>query len=164
MGKVSCEVCGSNNIIREADSFVCQSCGTKYTLEAMRSMFRSISENTSANPSYSSAAHINSANTQNYANRREKIPGLISKRIYVYKLVAFLVLLFHLTFTLLFLFLVTGVPFIGWHLAAYILLIVLTFISLFMVIHSGIKLIQINKHNRELLDKYNSQNNYYRGA
>lgn len=162
MDKVSCEVCGSNNIIKEADSFVCQSCGTKYTLEAMRSMFRSISENTSANPSYSSAAHINSANTQNYANRRKKIPGLISKRIYVYKLVAFLVLLFHLTFTLLFLFLIR-VPFTGSHLAIYILLIVLTFISLFMIIHSGIKLNQINKHNRELLDKYNAQNNYYRG-
>ena len=163
MGKVSCEVCGSNNIIKEADSFVCQSCGTKYTLEAMRSMFRSISENVSANPSYSSAAQINSANTQNYANRRKKIPGLISKRIHVYNLVAFLVLLFHGAFILLFLFLVARVPFTGSHLVTYVPLIVVTFISLFMVIRSGIKLNQINKHNRELLDKYNSQNNYYRG-
>lgn len=163
MAKVSCEICGSNNIIKEADSFVCQSCGTKYTLEAMRSMFRSISENTSANPSYSSAAHINSANTQNYANRRKKIPGLISKRRYVYQLVVFLVLLPEMAFIPLFLILVLRAPFKGLYLVTYVPSIVLTFISLFMVIRAGIKLNQINKHNRESLDKYNSQNNYYRG-
>ena len=33
-----CELCGSNDIVKETELFVCQHCGTKYSLEAARRM------------------------------------------------------------------------------------------------------------------------------
>ncbi len=38
MGKLSCEICGSNDLIKENGAFVCQNCGIKYTLEEVRAM------------------------------------------------------------------------------------------------------------------------------
>ena len=34
--KVSCEVCGSDNLVKEGDFFVCQDCGCKYSVEDIR--------------------------------------------------------------------------------------------------------------------------------
>ena len=36
MKRLVCELCGSNDITRDGEFFVCQSCGTKYTLESAR--------------------------------------------------------------------------------------------------------------------------------
>ena len=33
MEKITCELCGSNEIVKENDMFVCKQCGTKYTVE-----------------------------------------------------------------------------------------------------------------------------------
>ena len=38
MKALVCEMCGSQDIIKDGDYFVCQSCGTKYTVEAARKM------------------------------------------------------------------------------------------------------------------------------
>lgn len=35
---IKCEVCGGNDIIKQDDMFVCQSCGCKYSVEDMRKM------------------------------------------------------------------------------------------------------------------------------
>lgn len=36
MGKIVCEVCGSDNLVKKDGLFVCSSCGTKYTLDEVR--------------------------------------------------------------------------------------------------------------------------------
>ena len=33
MEKIKCELCGSNEIVKENDMFVCKHCGTKYTVQ-----------------------------------------------------------------------------------------------------------------------------------
>lgn len=38
MGKLLCEVCGSNNIVKEEGVFVCHDCGCKYTLDEVRKL------------------------------------------------------------------------------------------------------------------------------
>ena len=38
MNKIVCEMCGSNNLIKKEGVFVCENCGTKYTLEEARKM------------------------------------------------------------------------------------------------------------------------------
>ncbi|MBQ2603373.1 MAG: TFIIB-type zinc finger domain-containing protein [Oscillospiraceae bacterium] len=38
MTKIVCELCGSNDIIKQDGYFVCQHCGTKYTVEEARKM------------------------------------------------------------------------------------------------------------------------------
>ncbi|MCD7781890.1 MAG: DUF2318 domain-containing protein [Methanosphaera sp.] len=39
MQKITCEMCGSNNIVKEGEFFVCQNCGTKYSPEAAKKMY-----------------------------------------------------------------------------------------------------------------------------
>lgn len=41
MGKLICEVCGSNRIVKEDGLFVCQECGCKYSLEEVRNLISS---------------------------------------------------------------------------------------------------------------------------
>ena len=38
MKALQCELCGSTEIIKDGDFFVCQSCGMKYTLETAKKM------------------------------------------------------------------------------------------------------------------------------
>lgn len=38
MKALTCEMCGSTNLIKEGDVFICQSCGTKYSVEAAKKM------------------------------------------------------------------------------------------------------------------------------
>lgn len=38
MTKIVCELCGSNDIIKQDGYYVCQHCGTKYTVEEARKM------------------------------------------------------------------------------------------------------------------------------
>lgn len=39
MNPLTCEACGSNDIIKQNGLFVCQHCGTKYTVDEVRSMY-----------------------------------------------------------------------------------------------------------------------------
>ena len=36
MKALKCEICGSNDIVKRGDYFVCESCGVKYTAEDVR--------------------------------------------------------------------------------------------------------------------------------
>ena len=36
MKALKCEVCGSNDIVKQGDYFICESCGVKYTVEDVR--------------------------------------------------------------------------------------------------------------------------------
>lgn len=38
MKKIECEACGSNDLLKQGDFFVCQNCGCKYTVEDVRKM------------------------------------------------------------------------------------------------------------------------------
>ncbi len=38
MKKIMCETCGSSDLVRDVDFFVCQNCGMKYTLDAVQRM------------------------------------------------------------------------------------------------------------------------------
>lgn len=44
MKALVCDICGSNEIVKDGEYFVCQSCGTKYTTEAVRKMMVEITE------------------------------------------------------------------------------------------------------------------------
>lgn len=44
MKKMICELCEGSQFVKENDLFVCQSCGTGYTLEAARALMREISD------------------------------------------------------------------------------------------------------------------------
>lgn len=39
-GTIKCEVCGSNNIIKQDGSFMCQSCGIRYSLDEIKKMLQ----------------------------------------------------------------------------------------------------------------------------
>ena len=38
MKRLTCEMCGSNDVIKQEGLFVCQSCGTKYSVEEAKKM------------------------------------------------------------------------------------------------------------------------------
>ena len=38
MNELVCEMCGSNDIVKQDGLYVCQSCGTKYSVEEARKM------------------------------------------------------------------------------------------------------------------------------
>ena len=38
MKKLTCEMCGSQNLIKEGGVFVCQACGTQYSVEEAKKM------------------------------------------------------------------------------------------------------------------------------
>ena len=38
MKKIVCEMCGSNDLLKKDNVFVCQSCGTKYSVEEAKKM------------------------------------------------------------------------------------------------------------------------------
>ena len=38
MKAMKCEMCNSNDIVKEGEFYVCQSCGTKYTVEAAKKL------------------------------------------------------------------------------------------------------------------------------
>ena len=41
MQKLTCEMCGGNDIIKENGLYVCQHCGTKYTVKEAKQLFNS---------------------------------------------------------------------------------------------------------------------------
>ncbi len=40
--KLTCEICGSNDLIKENGVYVCQHCGTKYTVEEAKHLFNNV--------------------------------------------------------------------------------------------------------------------------
>ena len=40
MAKISCEVCGSHKIIKQDEVFICQKCGTRYSLQDVRKKYK----------------------------------------------------------------------------------------------------------------------------
>ena len=42
MKKIVCEMCSSNDVIKDGEFYVCQACGTKYTVESARSLLKDI--------------------------------------------------------------------------------------------------------------------------
>ena len=46
MKRLKCELCGSNDIIKKDDFYVCESCGTKYTVEEAKKLLVDISGST----------------------------------------------------------------------------------------------------------------------
>ena len=38
MKALKCEMCGSNDVVKQDGLYVCQNCGTKYTVEEARKM------------------------------------------------------------------------------------------------------------------------------
>ena len=42
MNAIKCELCGSNDVVKQGDYFVCQHCGTKYTLEDARKLIGTV--------------------------------------------------------------------------------------------------------------------------
>lgn len=49
MKVIKCELCGSNELLKGEDFFVCQHCGTKYTTEAARKLIVEISQSVTVN-------------------------------------------------------------------------------------------------------------------
>lgn len=47
MKTIVCEMCGNNNLIKQEGNYVCQSCGTKYTLEEAKNLLVDVGENDS---------------------------------------------------------------------------------------------------------------------
>ena len=45
MKTIVCEMCGNNNLIKQDGNYVCQSCGTKYTLEEAKNLLVDMGEN-----------------------------------------------------------------------------------------------------------------------
>ena len=43
MKSIKCELCGSNDVVKKDDLFVCQYCGTKYTPEEAKKLLVEIS-------------------------------------------------------------------------------------------------------------------------
>lgn len=69
MKQIICEMCGSNNLVKTGDNFVCQDCGTKYTVEAAKKLMVEVEGKVDV--SGSSVTIDNSAAVQNYlANAR----------------------------------------------------------------------------------------------
>ncbi len=50
MKKISCEMCGSNDLIKQNGVFVCQSCGAKYSVEEAKKMMIESPADVSENP------------------------------------------------------------------------------------------------------------------
>ena len=146
MNNVICEVCGGTDIIKVGDSFVCKSCGTKYTLEAMRSML----SNTPYAPPVSSDNYHTGVSDANINYKKVSIRSqLQSKRRYMLSFIVSLAALISLLISLITLLLnsVTYLP-------IYVLSGLIMIYMIFMVISSSIKLYKINKHNKELINKY----------
>ncbi len=53
MQAIKCEVCGSNDILKQDGVFICQKCGCKYSLEDVRKLMVEESNDTANNISYS---------------------------------------------------------------------------------------------------------------
>ena len=44
MKQLICEMCGGNDLIKQDGVFVCQNCGTKYTVEEAKKMMKEVVE------------------------------------------------------------------------------------------------------------------------
>ena len=42
MNAIMCELCGSNDVMKQGDYFVCQHCGTKYSLEDAKKLIGTV--------------------------------------------------------------------------------------------------------------------------
>ena len=81
MKQIICEMCGSNNLVKTGDNFVCQDCGTKYTVEAAKKLMVEVEGKVDV--SGSSVTIDNSAAVQNYlANARRAKQTLVSSDLY----------------------------------------------------------------------------------
>ena len=70
MGKIVCEICGSQSIRKENGVFVCQNCGIEYSLSEIKKCFGGPEENVIKKPKVkkatnSSKKHINNLKEQN---------------------------------------------------------------------------------------------------
>ena len=68
MKELVCEMCGSNNLIKQDGLFVCQMCGTKYSVEEAKKM---MIEGT-VDVSGSTVKVDNSASIENYYKMAEQ--------------------------------------------------------------------------------------------
>lgn len=57
MKKIVCDLCGSMDFVKENGMFICQGCGTKYTLEDAKSMMAEVEDN-SADVSSAAASSV----------------------------------------------------------------------------------------------------------
>ena len=62
MKKLTCEMCGGTNLVKEDGLFVCQTCGTKYSVEEAKKMLVDITTDVSG----STVKVNNFASTENY--------------------------------------------------------------------------------------------------
>lgn len=77
MKALQCELCGSGDIVKDGDYFVCQSCGIKYTLEQAKKMLVEgsvVVENVGTSDKYIELAKVsassgNMADAEKYANK-----------------------------------------------------------------------------------------------
>ena len=42
MAAITCELCGSNDVVKQGEFFVCQHCGTKYSLEEAKKLIGTV--------------------------------------------------------------------------------------------------------------------------
>ena len=49
MNAIMCELCGSNDVVKQGDYFVCQHCGTKYSLEDAKKLIKTVKIDNSEN-------------------------------------------------------------------------------------------------------------------
>ncbi len=164
MNKVFCEVCGNSEIIKEGDSFVCQSCGTKYTLDAMRSMLGSAPQapngRSSYSTSYTSATRVTPAPKP--AFDPAKVPGIKPKKKYIAKIVIAAIILCSLAGFLTYMLFIAPVfnYKLGVKIFIYAMIAVVAVICIVDIVVSANKIHEIMIYNRELINNYRKQNNY----
>lgn len=69
MKAIKCEMCDSTEVVKDGDYFVCQNCGTKYTLETAKNMMFSgevVVDNTASLDNYLTLA-VNAFDSKNYS-------------------------------------------------------------------------------------------------
>ena len=69
MKAIKCEMCDSTEVVKDGDYFVCQNCGTKYTLETAKNMMFSgevVVDNTASLDNYLNLA-VNAFDSKNYS-------------------------------------------------------------------------------------------------
>ncbi len=53
MGRIICEICGNEDLIKQDDVFVCQNCGCKYSIDSIRKMITDNKNTSAESPSFS---------------------------------------------------------------------------------------------------------------
>ena len=63
MKQLACEMCGSTNLVKQDGMFVCQECGTKYSVEEAKKMMMEEGDTAEAGAPVKSPAPIKTDNT-----------------------------------------------------------------------------------------------------